>query len=111
MKRKVYQGAENIIVYGKISEAVSKISEDKQLMEKLTKESQMSAISEIMQKYKDEVFTILSLSIDGVEHFQLLCPLCLAKVRIQSIRATQHQREDDQHGHNGFHSPTSLAKQ
>ena len=65
MKRKVYQGAENIIVYGKISEAVSKISEDKQLMEKLTKESQMSAISEIMQKYKDEVFTILSLSIDG----------------------------------------------
>lgn len=65
MKRKVYEGKENIIVYGKITEAVSKIADDKQLMEKLISESKMSAISEIMQKYQEEVFTILSLSIDG----------------------------------------------
>ena len=73
MKRKVYEGKENIIVYGKITEAVSKIADDKQLMEKLTKESQMSAISEIMQKYKDEVFTILSLSTHSAPEMEALC--------------------------------------
>ena len=49
MKRKVYKGNENIIVYGKIAEAVNKIYDDKCIME----------------KYEDEVSTILSLSIEG----------------------------------------------
>ena len=64
MKRKVYKGNENIIVYGKIAEAVNKIYDDKCIMEKFEK-SPMSSLPAIMEKYEDEVSTILSLSIEG----------------------------------------------
>lgn len=69
MKRKVYQGDENIVVYGKISEAICKISSDKEVMEKF-KDETMTAIAEIMQKYKNEVTTILTLSVDGDVAFE-----------------------------------------
>lgn len=64
MKRKVYKGDENIIVYGKIAEAVNKIYDDKGIVEKFEK-SPMSSLPAIMEKYKSEVSTILSLSIEG----------------------------------------------
>lgn len=69
MKRKTYTGDEGIVAYGKISEAVSKIYDDKELMKKF-ETSQMAAISEIMKKHKEEVSTILFLSIDGEIEFE-----------------------------------------
>lgn len=70
MKKKVYTDFdEGVKAYGKIAEAIGKISDDKEIVEEM-KSNQFSALSKIMSKYKDEVITVLSLTIDGDIDFE-----------------------------------------